>query len=94
LPYLRRSLDAPTTAITRPVMTRSVQSVRVFRHVLLVTALCLVTFFAGLGRSAIGDADGAWAYYLNTWRPGKPHPETWPALYVQALATTAPPQGA
>jgi hypothetical protein len=43
---------------------------------------------------AIGDADGAWAYYLNTWRPGKPHPETWPALYVQALATTAPPQGA
>lgn len=38
---------------------------------------------------AVGDADGGWAYYLNTWRPGRPHPETWPALYAQALAATA-----
>lgn len=33
-----------------------------------------------------GDADGAWALYLRTWRPGKPHPQTWPALYAQALS--------
>lgn len=33
----------------------------------------------------IGDADGAWALYLRTWRPGKPHPETWPALYADAV---------
>lgn len=32
-----------------------------------------------------GDADGAWALYLRTWRPGKPHPHTWPALYASAL---------
>jgi 4-amino-4-deoxy-L-arabinose transferase-like glycosyltransferase len=47
-------------------MTRSVQSVHVFRHALLVTALCLVTFFAGLGRSAIGDADEA--FYAQSAR--------------------------
>jgi 4-amino-4-deoxy-L-arabinose transferase-like glycosyltransferase len=47
-------------------MIGSVQSVRVFRHVLLVTALCLVTFFAGLGRSAIGDADEA--FYAQSAR--------------------------
>ncbi|KNE25254.1 hypothetical protein [Achromobacter spanius] len=35
---------------------------------------------------AIGDGAAAWALYLRTWRPGKPHPETWPALYAQALA--------
>ncbi len=35
---------------------------------------------------AVGDADGAWALYLRTWRPGKPHPQTWPGLYAQALA--------
>lgn len=35
---------------------------------------------------AAGDADGAWALYLRTWRPGKPHPQTWPALYAQALS--------
>lgn len=34
---------------------------------------------------AIGDADGAWDLYLRTWRPGKPHPETWPELYAQAV---------
>lgn len=32
----------------------------------------------------IGDADGAWALYLRTWRPGKPHPKTWGKLYDQA----------
>lgn len=26
----------------------------------------------------------AWGYYLDTWRPGKPHPETWPAFYDMA----------
>jgi 4-amino-4-deoxy-L-arabinose transferase-like glycosyltransferase len=38
----------------------------VFRHALLVTALCLLTFFAGLGRSAIGDADEA--FYAQSGR--------------------------
>lgn len=33
----------------------------------------------------IGDADAAWALYLRTWRPGKPHPETWPSLYADAV---------
>ena len=36
-----------------------------------------------------GDADGAWQLYLRTWRPGKPHPHTWPELYAQALEATA-----
>ena len=35
---------------------------------------------------AIGDADAGLALYLRTWRPGKPHPKTWPALYAQATA--------
>ena len=35
---------------------------------------------------SLGDAEGAWALYLRTWRPGKPHPETWPDLYRQAVA--------
>ena len=36
----------------------------------------------------LGDADGAWQLYLRTWRPGKPHPHTWPDLYAQALEAT------
>ncbi|BEG74421.1 hypothetical protein [Achromobacter xylosoxidans] len=39
---------------------------------------------------AVGDADAAWALYLRTWRPGKPHPGTWPDLYRQAAAEVLP----
>ncbi len=27
----------------------------------------------------------AWDYYLNLWRPGKPHPEVWPQNWAEAL---------
>ena len=30
------------------------------------------------------DTDRAWQQYIDAWRPGKPHPATWPALYAQA----------
>lgn len=33
---------------------------------------------------ALGDADGGWRLYMRTWRPGKPHPQTWPAYYRRA----------
>lgn len=31
------------------------------------------------------EASG-WAYYLRVWRPGKPHPETWPKRWAEAEA--------
>lgn len=35
-----------------------------------------------------GDQEGAWVLYAKrAWRPGKPHPETWPAIYSRAVAT-------
>ncbi|MCZ8436902.1 hypothetical protein [Achromobacter xylosoxidans] len=39
---------------------------------------------------AVGAADAAWSLYLRTWRPGKPHPHTWPDLYRQAVAQVQP----
>ena len=33
----------------------------------------------------LGHVDAAWNLYARTWRPGKPHPHTWPRLYQQAL---------
>lgn len=38
----------------------------------------------------IGDVDGAWDCYIRNWRPGKPHPSTWPDLYQQAVASVIP----
>lgn len=33
---------------------------------------------------AVTDTEGGWACYLRNWRPGKPHPETWPRFHQQA----------
>lgn len=34
---------------------------------------------------SVGKRDAAWDLYERTWRPGKPHPETWPAAYANAV---------
>ncbi|WP_454669550.1 hypothetical protein [Achromobacter kerstersii] len=53
----------------------------------LAAGLARLLLWSDPGRlPAVGDADAAWALYLRTWRPGKPHPETWPSLYAQAMA--------
>jgi len=39
---------------------------------------------------AVGDVQGAWDMYIRTWRPGRPHPETWSKLYAQAVAEVVP----
>ena len=31
-----------------------------------------------------GNAAGAWAQYIDAWRPGKPHRHTWDDFYSQA----------
>lgn len=57
----------------------------------LAASLARLLLWSDPGRlPAVGDADSAWALYLRTWRPGKPHPQTWPDLYRQAVAEVAP----
>lgn len=33
-----------------------------------------------------GEAGKAWGQYLDAWRPGKPHRETWDAFFAEAWA--------
>lgn len=33
----------------------------------------------------VGSQQAAWDYYLSIWRPGKPHPESWPDRYGVAM---------
>jgi len=33
----------------------------------------------------VDDVQGAWAYYIRTWRPGKPHIDSWAGLHAQAV---------
>jgi hypothetical protein len=37
----------------------------------------------------VGNAEAAWLYYVNTWRPGKPHRKTWDELYALAMEIAA-----
>lgn len=30
------------------------------------------------------ESDMAWEQYVDGWRPGKPHPETWAAYFIEA----------
>lgn len=38
----------------------------------------------------IGETAAAWDLYIRTWRPGKPHPRTWPPLYAAACKEIQP----
>lgn len=54
--------------------------------VLAAAAARLLLFTDTKKLPALGDEAGAWNLYMRTWRPGKPHRATWPALYAEALA--------
>lgn len=53
--------------------------------VLAAAAARLLLFTDPLRLPNVGDEQSAWALYLRTWRPGKPHPHTWPDLYRRAV---------
>lgn len=53
----------------------------------LAAGLARLLLWSDPGRlPAVGDEQGAWNLYLGTWRPGKPHAQTWPAFYARAVA--------
>lgn len=57
--------------------------------VLAAAAARLLLFTDAKRLPEVGDERRAWNYYLRTWRPGKPHRETWPALYAEAVKALA-----
>lgn len=48
--------------------------------------LLLLTDPAPLPAPTPANEQTAWLYYTRVWRPGKPHPEFWPANWNAALA--------
>ena len=53
--------------------------------VLAASAARLLLFTDPAKLPAIGDRPEAWRQYIRNWRPGKPHPSTWPECYETAL---------
>lgn len=53
--------------------------------VLAAAAARLLLFTDPRRLPEIGDVSGAWNLYIRTWRPGKPHRQTWDELHAQAV---------
>lgn len=52
----------------------------------LAAAFARLLLFTDRARLPSLGAEGlAWDYYKRNWRPGKPHPDRWPANYRAAL---------
>ena len=58
--------------------------------VLAAAAARLLLFTDPRRLPEVGDEASAWRLYIRTWRPGKPHRSTWPALYDQAVREAVP----
>jgi len=57
--------------------------------VLAAAAARLLLFTDPKRLPEVGDVGGAWNLYLRVWRPGKPHPQTWTNLYMEAMRMLA-----
>ena len=51
----------------------------------LAAAFCRLLMWTDSGKLPVSEADG-WAMYIRTWRPGKPHPDKWPASWKFGLS--------
>ncbi len=69
---------APVAAAVHPALETDDVLAAAFARLLMWTD--------GWRLPAVGDVQGAWDMYIRTWRPGKPHPQTWGGLYAQAVA--------
>lgn len=59
--------------------------------VLAAAAARLLLFTDPSKLPAIGEQSASWSYYIRNWRPGKPHPRTWPECYETALKAVGEP---
>ena len=57
--------------------------------VLAAAAARLLLFTDPARLPGVGDQKGTWNLYIRTWRPGKPHAASWPALYAEAMGALA-----
>lgn len=69
-----------------PFNTKDVWKALETNDVLACCAARLLMYTDAYKLPQCGDQEGAWTMYaVRVWRPGKPHPETWPAYYKAAM---------
>jgi len=72
-----------------PFTTQAVWEALEFDDVLAAAFARLNLYGDPFALPAVGQCDAAWELYLRVWRPGKPHPDKWPARYDAAVLACA-----
>jgi hypothetical protein len=85
-PLLMSLCTARSIAFTPQAIYKAVET----DDVLAAGVARLMLFTDPKSLPAVTDTEGGWATYLRIWRPGKPHPETWPPFHLQAQQAVAP----
>lgn len=81
--YTRRVCDARGVQFT----SRAIYDAMVNDDVLATCCARLLLWTLPGSLPAQNEHDKGWAQYLDAWRPGMPHPETWPAFFAEAWQT-------
>lgn len=80
-PYLRQLCTARGVAFNAPTIWRAIEH----DDVLAAGLARLLLFTDPYKLPSVNDQGGAWELYADRcWRPGQPHPETWPKYHAQA----------
>jgi hypothetical protein len=83
-PSSRDKIKAVCAALGVPCDVSTVYREMADNDVLAACMARLLLYTDPAALPAVGDVDAGWAYYLRNWRPGKPHPQTWPLRYAKA----------
>lgn len=75
-------------ALDIPCDVDTVYEVMTWNDTLAVAMARLLLWTDPAALPAVGDRAGAWEYYLRCWRPGAPHPATWPIVYGTSMVLT------
>lgn len=67
-----------------PCTAQAVYEALATNDTLAVAAARMLLFTDPKPLPRVDQPDAGWAYYLRTWRPGKPRPETWAARWSSA----------
>jgi len=79
--WMHQICQAQGVPFTATAIWRAIEN----NDVLAAAAARLLLFTDPKKLPAINDPAGAWNLYIRTWRPGKPHRQTWDQFHRQAV---------
>lgn len=84
-PFSKAKIAAVCTELKIPCDVAVVYEAMAWNDVLGASMARLLLFTDAAQLPEVGKVEEGWQYYLRNWRPGMPHPQTWPARYGTSM---------